>query len=730
MPKKLKKNNVAYYVSIVLLLLFIGCSIQKNHKLLTTFFDGVDDVEIAYASVSRDSLMRSASNKRNDYLQKIRPDKFTHKPWKEKKCTSCHDGPGHVIAAVPDLCFNCHKNFNEGIKYTHGPVAAGACLKCHNQHFADYPRLTIRPGQQLCTYCHNSSLVFSKKYHKNIEDAACTECHNPHGGNNRSFLWDGIARGPRGATALGDLSGRRLSGQIYSKAPGDVKTPITVDILNSRDEVVATVLTDSTGKYSLDNVHPDENYTFKFESDIPELNIQLLDSKNDVVGRVRRGARGAYIFDKETYAAAHSKMEPLPGRMSATVPGTVNAVVASPQAAAQPNKEKEVAKVVEPEAKAAITAIEEKHEANLELPAVAPVDVDHSNPIDTASAESKEIPAPNTVSTERKENPADKQPGLVLNAATVEKEQQIKTDNNGGVHVPTKEAGVLGEPYESTASGDFVNIKLGGRTFRFRKGTVVEVLGNDGMVMAVAKVDSNGNFQLCKEYGGAVAVPQDSSLYSKIVFMNYRVDGGIGAGSTGVANPLVAPGLQQFGTNSASSSQDPAEVARKAAAIAQSAAEIAQQAANLALRAANKAAGKTSAKLPDDEGDSKIDKLRQGNVLKGASLLRVIYYEFGSAELTDVALDELDKVIMYMDNNPEVGLELFAYTDSKGSIDKNKRLARRRATVVKEYLVSQGVDSSMIKIQEVSDDNLGKDAEETSEERKKRRKVEIYINND
>src|ERR1035441_8508536 len=151
--QKKPNNNVAYFVSILLITLFLGCTVQQTHKSLTYFFDGVDRVIFFNDYLSHDSLGRIAALKRDALLKKNRPDLCVHKPYKEKKCEECHTPDKRLIMQMPDLCFKCHTNFSETYKIVHGPVASGGCLNCHNQHSSKYPKLLIRQGQQICLYC-------------------------------------------------------------------------------------------------------------------------------------------------------------------------------------------------------------------------------------------------------------------------------------------------------------------------------------------------------------------------------------------------------------------------------------------------------------------------------------------------------------------------------------------------------------------------------------------------
>jgi outer membrane protein OmpA-like peptidoglycan-associated protein len=66
--------------------------------------------------------------------------------------------------------------------------------------------------------------------------------------------------------------------------------------------------------------------------------------------------------------------------------------------------------------------------------------------------------------------------------------------------------------------------------------------------------------------------------------------------------------------------------------------------------------------------------------------------------LTPAARSELDKYAIAIQAVPDARWELGGYTDSRGSRAINIRLARERATAVKDYLVSKGVSASSVTV--------------------------------
>jgi len=140
---------------------------------------------------------------------------FEHGPYASKHCPACHATgkaasgyyvPGSGRRGLPkfgpklryakkDLCRQCHERFRPAVlavrqRFTHGPVAAGACLRCHNPHMSrNQYMIRERPIRTICLKCHEAAEIFASPYHAQArKERDCTDCHNPHGGDRRYFL--------------------------------------------------------------------------------------------------------------------------------------------------------------------------------------------------------------------------------------------------------------------------------------------------------------------------------------------------------------------------------------------------------------------------------------------------------------------------------------------------------------------------------------------------------------
>ena len=106
--------------------------------------------------------------------------------------------------------------------------------------------------------------------------------------------------------------------------------------------------------------------------------------------------------------------------------------------------------------------------------------------------------------------------------------------------------------------------------------------------------------------------------------------------------------------------------------------------------------------------------------LKGA------HFAFDSAKITPEGEARLADTVATLKSHPDVRVAVNGYTDSVGSQAYNVKLGQRRADSVKDFLVSQGIDSSRI-----STASFGKESpvasNDTAEGRAENRRVEIVV---
>jgi len=99
----------------------------------------------------------------------------------------------------------------------------------------------------------------------------------------------------------------------------------------------------------------------------------------------------------------------------------------------------------------------------------------------------------------------------------------------------------------------------------------------------------------------------------------------------------------------------------------------------------------------DNNRELKIDFELFPPTAGGTFVLRNIYFDFDESTLRHTSVDELDKLVKIMVENPTLVIELGGHTDRRGADEYNMILSKQRAEIAKKYLTSKGIDASRIK---------------------------------
>lgn len=73
-----------------------------------------------------------------------------------------------------------------------------------------------------------------------------------------------------------------------------------------------------------------------------------------------------------------------------------------------------------------------------------------------------------------------------------------------------------------------------------------------------------------------------------------------------------------------------------------------------------------------------------------------IYFDLNKAAIRADAGQELDKIVEVMKEYPKMIIKIESHTDSRGSDQYNEKLSDRRAKSTRDYIISQGIESSRI----------------------------------
>lgn len=77
-------------------------------------------------------------------------------------------------------------------------------------------------------------------------------------------------------------------------------------------------------------------------------------------------------------------------------------------------------------------------------------------------------------------------------------------------------------------------------------------------------------------------------------------------------------------------------------------------------------------------------------------LVRNVFYEFDSAELTASSTMALDSLVDLLNENPNITIELSSHCDFRGKDQYNMKLSQRRAESVVNYLIDHGIDKERL----------------------------------
>ncbi|WP_462219613.1 OmpA family protein [Ferruginibacter sp.] len=76
--------------------------------------------------------------------------------------------------------------------------------------------------------------------------------------------------------------------------------------------------------------------------------------------------------------------------------------------------------------------------------------------------------------------------------------------------------------------------------------------------------------------------------------------------------------------------------------------------------------------------------------------LNNVFFDFDKYNLRPESYVELDRVVKFLNEYPNIEIEMSAHTDSKGADDYNMTLSDNRARSVMEYIISKGITTSRI----------------------------------
>lgn len=180
-PRRMAITGLGVVVGCAVL--WTGCSVEKDYKVLSFFFDGVPDPTIVRSNADALRLAKETGGK-----------VYAHKPFANNQCGECHkDLSGEGARNVnPAICFRCHEALGNEYPKMHGAVSAGACVFCHSPHESVIEHLLREHPPSICLQCHTQKSFGDPPapVHADMK-RDCLDCHFGHGGPERFFLRPG-----------------------------------------------------------------------------------------------------------------------------------------------------------------------------------------------------------------------------------------------------------------------------------------------------------------------------------------------------------------------------------------------------------------------------------------------------------------------------------------------------------------------------------------------------------
>lgn len=91
-------------------------------------------------------------------------------------------------------------------------------------------------------------------------------------------------------------------------------------------------------------------------------------------------------------------------------------------------------------------------------------------------------------------------------------------------------------------------------------------------------------------------------------------------------------------------------------------------------------------------GIEDVDSVMTSDIFNESVGLYDIFFDFDSSRIREDAKPVLSQNAEIIKDDPELNVIIFSYADTRGTVNYNDRLARKRSIETKRYLINQGVD--------------------------------------
>ena len=117
------------------------------------------------------------------------------------------------------------------------------------------------------------------------------------------------------------------------------------------------------------------------------------------------------------------------------------------------------------------------------------------------------------------------------------------------------------------------------------------------------------------------------------------------------------------------------------------------QASSTTSTASSSASSSTASASTSEEAVTPEEQLKRDFAKVGSTVL----FDFDSSALSDYAQRTLDRQAGFLKARPQARVIIGGHADERGTREYNLALGERRATAVRDYLVSKGINSDRIR---------------------------------
>jgi len=103
-----------------------------------------------------------------------------------------------------------------------------------------------------------------------------------------------------------------------------------------------------------------------------------------------------------------------------------------------------------------------------------------------------------------------------------------------------------------------------------------------------------------------------------------------------------------------------------------------------------------------------------------------LYFKNNSNDLTEESAGKLTEILKMIQDRIPCDVNIIGHTDTKGQASYNEKLALKRATYVKEWVLSSNVDLNNLEVKSYGESDLLVETKDNVSEAKNRR-VEVFI---